>query len=388
MRVLRTVGFVAVVCGGACQAQKAAVATGVVTGHVVCSDTQKPARGAEVSLLGVAPVMTKDGNALRVVMTKTSLDGSFVASGLVPGDYYAIATMLGYELPYGVDEKWDGNPRTMPDVSKVMANFPVVHVVAQRTVLIDLTMKHGGVIAGRVSFEDGSPATEVNVMLQPVGVRLGIAQEEVGGLGEIAGYHRLSARTDDAGRYRVAGLPAGKYRVTVALNTQQRSQEVVGGMTPDDFFSEDGKARQQIFFYAPGVVKEADAKLVELHGDEDAEGVDVALRLDGLHTIRGRVLTVAERRSPSWSMLFLKDDAGFETVVEAEPDGSFHFDYIPEGTYKLYVRGREVKAGGKLWDDGSREYESVNTTVIVGAQDMVLDDFLLAERKKADAAPQ
>jgi hypothetical protein len=381
----RVLGAVVVLVGmPMCAQQKAAAPMGTVSGHVMCSDTQKPARGAQVSLVGLAPVMTKDGNSLRIAQTKTSLDGSFVVPGLAAGDYYAVVTMAGYVLPLAADEGW--KPPAKPDVNKVLANVPVVHVVAERTTSVDLTMKHGGVIAGRVAFDDGSPAAGMDITVQPTKGQNAL-NEYLGELDEIRGEDTRILHTDDAGRYRMAGLPAGKYRVYAALETQHGATHTVGERTPESFFDEDGQARQNLFVYAPGVFKVADAKVVELNGDEVEDGVDVALRLDGLHTVRGRVLALSDRHSLSRATLFLKDDAGFDSKTEAEPDGSFHFDYIPEGTYKLFIWGRDITPGGPrgMEEENAHVYERVNTTVIVTVQDMVLDDFLLAEPKKPDA---
>jgi len=360
--------------------QKAVVATGVVTGHVTCSDTQKPARGAEVSLVGVAPVMTKDGNRTRMMQTETSLDGSFVVRKLAPGDYYAVATMPGYVLPLVFDEH--RNPSTNLDLSKVMASFPVVHVVAGRATAADLVIKHGGAIAGRVTFDDGSPAAGVRVSLEFAERGDAMYQLIEGDLRDLVMKRIVGQQTDDAGRYRIAGLPAGKYRVTVSLETQHPSLETVGNRTPESFF-EESMDKQNIFVYAPGAFKKVDATVVELHGDEVADGVDVAVRLDGLHTLHGRVLAFSDRHGLSHTHLLLHDDAGFSSDVTTEVDGSFHFDYIPEGTYKLLVWDI-----GKPEDDAAPVYENINKTVMVTSQDMVLDDFLMKERKKAgEGAP-
>src|ERR1700733_10143341 len=79
---------------------------GTVTGHVLCSDTQLPARFAQVMLFGVpteitampkpdssdtaqvAAAMKALTGSMNLVQTQTDIDGSFAATNVAPGDYY------------------------------------------------------------------------------------------------------------------------------------------------------------------------------------------------------------------------------------------------------------------------------------------------------------
>lgn len=126
---------------------------GTVTGHVVCGDTQRPARFAGVRLFGVpkeivaAPKL--DGNAdakqvaalmkaalgsMNLVSTETGLDGGFTANNVAPGDYYVFASVAGYVQPMNiVQAAFDAGA----DLSKLIPGVPVVHVVAERSVQAD-----------------------------------------------------------------------------------------------------------------------------------------------------------------------------------------------------------------------------------------------------------
>lgn len=115
-----TVIFAVLVLCGACgcaaqepaKADKAKEATGGVTGHVLCGDTNLPARLASVLLqpaYEAVPVKPKrkPGDAVpeedeprtpAVSIAQTLLDGSHTINGVKPGKYYVIVEKVGYLL--------------------------------------------------------------------------------------------------------------------------------------------------------------------------------------------------------------------------------------------------------------------------------------------------
>lgn len=160
----------AMVCGLPMAAQQAES----VTGHVTYGDTQRPARLAEVLLLGVpkdaGPVTpptpsVKGGQNLSiykidVVQTATELDGSYSAAGVMPGDYYVFVSVPGYVQPRAlVQAAIDAGA----DPAKQLPGIPVVHVGGEGGATADITVQRGGAISGHVMWDDGSPAAKVFV---------------------------------------------------------------------------------------------------------------------------------------------------------------------------------------------------------------------------------
>src|SRR6202012_1180432 len=99
--------------------------TGTVTGQVVCGDTQKPARFAQVLLIGVPATLTPlakvdatDPKSIQAftkamtdamkstsfVLSQTGFDGSFAVDGGARGDYYVMASVPGCVQPHGVGQ--------------------------------------------------------------------------------------------------------------------------------------------------------------------------------------------------------------------------------------------------------------------------------------------
>src|SRR5579885_2667060 len=82
----------------------ASAATGTVSGHVYCTDTNAPARMATVVLqpAGAIDAITP-GEDKRIdsrgEAVQTLMDGSFNIQHVEPGTYYVIASLAGYVSP-------------------------------------------------------------------------------------------------------------------------------------------------------------------------------------------------------------------------------------------------------------------------------------------------
>jgi len=387
---------------------ESAFGTGVVTGHVTCGDTQRPARLATVSLVpkplakaAGAPAAAdsnavksaegkrsgqteeKEEVALQVVQGKTGLDGNFAIGRLPGGDYYAVATMQGYVLALG-DGQTGPDGVSAPDVNKVLANFPLVHVEADRSSSVELTMQRGGVITGRVVYEDGSPAANADVSATVSEGKDPMLQFLGGGLSQLrAGATVLRLQTDDEGRYRVAGLQPGKYVVSVNLN-EGRGMMRMTGTTHSSMGSNDSEDQRQrpLVMYVPGVVRKSEAKVIEVHAGEVVSADDLLVNLSGLHHVSGRVLALSDRHPMENVGLFLSADKDFSAWGNAGADGSFRLDYVPDGTYTLRASGMDMKPGSKPgFTEIGHFYSLKGVSVVVAGQDLVMDDLLLPEHK-------
>jgi len=77
---------------------------------------------------------------------------------------------------------------------------------------VDLKLVRGAVITGRVTDEEGKPVVEERIELQPA--------DEKGGQRQMSPFSQnyQMFQTDDRGIYRLYGLPAGRYKVSVGSN--------------------------------------------------------------------------------------------------------------------------------------------------------------------------
>jgi hypothetical protein len=186
----------------------------------------------------------------------------------------------------------------------------VVTVVANKTSTINITLHRGGSISGSVRYDDGAPASiDIHVM----------ANRAEGGA--LSPRTPRFGRSDDLGRFRVAGLPAGEYilGVTLALTHSGHDMQVL------------------TFFYGDTLSPKA-AKVIKLSEGESASGFDLTLPISGLHTITGSLFNVYGGRIDEGHVgLFNTDNFEIAQADVTTEDGIFRLGLIPDGHYTLRV---------------------------------------------------
>jgi hypothetical protein len=422
-KILLALVFLAVVTPGSVQAQQPAAAsespsalTGSVTGFVYYGETRLPARFAEINIVpipseaAVAPAKNpsippgvpqqRDRGVQRVYGT-SGMDGSFRLDGVPAGDYLVAALKPGYITP-GAAAAMDFS-LSEDQLKSLIASLPQVHVGAGQTASVSLTLRRGAVIAGRMQFADGSPVIGAMVgcesidsvlrlenLLRPEnrGKVVSPRQEALQSLSSSQDLPQRALTTDDEGRYRIFGLPPGKYLVSTTMAMDHGSERVImnDGSNPHTIGREHAFP-EMIPVYAPATFRRKDAKVFEIHGEEQIADADLTLDPNGLHTLRGKVLAADDRHAP-FTLIWLKEDGAKEAprLVESEDDGTFRVNYLPSGTYTLEITSSDVPNLTNSADGPNepRAYKMVKLTAAIGDHDVVLDDVLLTPLKRGE----
>jgi 5-hydroxyisourate hydrolase-like protein (transthyretin family) len=323
-----------------------------VSGHVTCADTGQPARFASVQLIAEQPnkdpiidpaSMGKNpdfSKAMAQAMTAmmkgsnlsaiTGLDGSFSLDKVPPGTYYVVAQLPGYLSPlsqFSMMERMKADNATLKAVKETAEK---IVLTPNQPAHLELRIERGASISGVIHYDDGSPApgvAPVLMKLQDDGKWKPIGQ---GGV--------VNPISDDRGRYRIAGIAAGKYAVKAALPTTQATMGLGGGAGSVSLHMNMGDALE---VYSGGAMGEKDVKPVEVGPGADVDGVDVIFPLDNLHTVSGSVVARSDGHPVNTGMITLMDPDGKTTVrsTMVEQDGTFKLNYIPEGQYVLHTTG-------------------------------------------------
>jgi hypothetical protein len=316
---------------------------GTVTGIVICADTGKPARFAEVQLLPAA-IFSANGQSGNggVDMDEaavTGLDGRFTIEAVPPGDYYAYATQNGYLDPErGIDfnrakQKASDDEQILDALNQWKDHFAELTVSAQHTNDLSLGIERGAEIDGTVSYDDSSPA---------IGMRFELMHKTTQGdwtaVGDRGSGWALEEKTDSHGRYSITNLPAGEYKVCTLLpiKAEEQAPRVCLG----------------------GTFRKKDAGTVKVTAAEARGGVDIVIPLTGMYTITGNVAAAMDGHAPDQARLHLlyADDREEARATGMRKDGSFSFAYVPAGEYILQVTdAQDSNAQGRAADPTSSE---------------------------------
>lgn len=220
---------------------KATGGTSTVKGRVTLGDG-KGLQGIAVVLMPAdfTPERKPAGRAT------TDSEGEFVMTNVVAGRYSLQPLAPAYTWSDAPGANWMGGS------GKVIDLAPGETVENQ-----NITLTRGGVITGRVVDADGKPVVEQGVMIVP-------AESAATSRGIISPYFN---QTDDRGVYRIYGLPAGRYLVSVGEDKNSRAMMMGPG----------GSANRYTRTFHPNVIEAAQAKVIEVTAGSEASGIDITL---------------------------------------------------------------------------------------------------------------
>ena len=349
-------------------------AAGQVSGRVFCADTGQPGRFASVQLVGEHPdtnpaldaasmgknpdfekVLAKAMTAMMKgnnVSTVSGLDGTFSLDKVPPGTYYVLAQMPGYRSPlsqFSMMERMKADAATM---NAVESQAEKVVVQAGQQAHVEIRLERVSSISGVVRYDDGSPAPGVSAAL--------MVQDKDGKWKELGGVGMLPSTTDDRGHYRIFGINAGKYAVKAALPTTQATTGLGANVS---LHMNMGDA---LVVYSGGAMREKDIKPIEVGTGDEVDGVDVIFPLDNLHAVSGSVTAKSDNHAVDAGSIVLEDADGKTALRTAsiESDGTFHFNYVPEGQYVVKAENAADTDSAGAPDGGNDLMRMMRTKVL------------------------
>ncbi len=294
---------------------------GSVTGTVICSDTDKPARFAMVTLVAVPREGEKGDSPTDIEQGITDLNGQFDLEAVPPGHYYAFATLNGYLDPEmsldfeRIQKDSSEHAQLLDSVKQWQGHFAEVTVRIRRISSVNLTLERAAEISGTVTYDDGSPA---------IGMHFRAYRKNAKGLWtgvglRLLGDWSLKTESDSHGHYSISSLPAGEYIVCTLfpLSDENTTTQVCLG----------------------NVLRRKNAATVKVGPGEAILGQDIVIPLSGLYTVSGTVSVLSDGHAPTHAQvgLLYADDRTLMRQISCDEDGSFSFAFIPQGNYILSV---------------------------------------------------
>jgi hypothetical protein len=301
-----------------------------VSGHVLCADTNAPARLAKVTL---NPLHNSTGPSDTATPgTTTGLDGGFELSGVPPGRYLVLVDLAGYIS--GISALDQDAREHLKDVAGAPPpGSTVIDVANGQPVSVELTLERGASVVGAIRYDDGSAAIGVMVELEHKnnkGAWEGALQSTSQTFDMLPGSRSEGVVTDSAGRFHIDGVPAGEYLVHAHLSSQTVTLPV-SGTGALGIYAQPGV---EFNLYSGDAFWRKDAKPLQL-GTGDEVDVDMVIPLAKLLTVSGSVVAATDAHGVSLGTvsLALREDPEEVRTAQIERDGHFRFLYVPPGDY-------------------------------------------------------
>jgi len=321
--------------------------SGVVNGRVFLGDTKAPARNAKVYLQPAASLLAYGppghGNEQDhgiSISVETSFDGRYSFPHVPFGAYYVVAVDAGYISPYvklalltdRSSPDAPPGPQQQAAKERVLKSLSRVDVQSSLPIDVDVVLERGGAINGTVTYDDGTPATGVQVSAL---IRSAEAEKESWTSVDMTNRPWSRLMSDDRGSYRISGLPAGQYIVMASLSA----------MRTIDYMSSNGGggtssngSNSSLNIYSGSTPRMKDAGSFSITLGEERNGEDIRIPLSKLHTISGTFVSAQDGHivNSGGAELLNADDKSFVAVADStENDPRFVFYFVFEGDYIL-----------------------------------------------------
>jgi protocatechuate 3,4-dioxygenase beta subunit len=285
------------------QSKEVSNRSGTISGRVTYDG--KPMAGVTVALFeGLSPISDQKAMAKTV----TDSEGRFELVNVAAGTYRAKPVTPDFFVPHEHPELFDMGK--------------VVNVgVGEKVSAVEFALQRGAVITGRVLDGNNQPIVEERVHVVFVSER---------SYQHLRFQNSAMAMTDDRGSYRIYGLPAGKYQISVGTTRWQLAMAA--------------KSSRRVFkaTYYPSVTDEKQARLIELKEGEEAKNIDISVVGETLKTFKvsGRVID-GETGNPIEGLSCVYKNGDFPTVmpvigVSQQPTngrGEFLIEGVLQGRY-------------------------------------------------------
>lgn len=293
-----------------------------VEGQVVNQRTGAAIAGAQVKLV------SRDGSRTQAAAERK---GHFSFSGLEAGQYHVEAERTGF-----TPLVWNRTVLTLA-VGEQVKDFTV-------------RLTPQAVISGALLDADGVPIANVYVSALRhtwLGGKRGLIS--AGGV-----------QSNDAGEYRISGLPAGDY----LLRAQPRELAIPPG--------EDKIKRVYVATWSPGVAYVGAAVPLHLTAGDERTGATMTLRASTVVKVRGRVIRPPAKPEMSFALLQLMspDDAvevDLGGMAQANgPEGAFTIPDVPPRAYRIQAQLIDITAA----QHGLQNMPTASQVIQVGDTDV------------------
>ena len=280
--------------------------TGRVRGRVT-TDTGQPLRRAPIRLNG----------APSPHVTTTDLDGRYEFADLPSGHFTILASRNGYIA-------------TTSDAFDLADN--------ERRDNVNIRVPRGGVITGQIIDEFGEPV--VGAVVVPLRSQFLQGQRRLTASGG-------SATTNDIGEYRLFGLAAGDYYVSVTPRNESVTVTVAQNTGAPPVTTQSSAETGYAPTYFPGTPDAALAQRLTLAASQQIANINISLLAVRLARVSGIALDAEGRPITRGAVTVMpyNDNVGGGNAIQGgqlRPDGGFTVANVPPGQYMARVNAQPL----------------------------------------------
>ena len=300
-----------------CQTKITKTPTNSVSGRITIHG-----KGAPGIVVGIRTSELSPQSAPALKAT-TDQDGNYRITGVLTGNY-----LVSPMAPVYVN----------PDLGTSRERAKTLLLAAGEDVQgIDFSLVRGGVIAGKVTDSDGRPVIEERVTLMP--------EDQSNARGQMfPPVVAIAFQTDDRGVYRIYGIPAGRYKISVGVDDE--------GLSASMRF---GRAVYRRTFY-PAATDGAEAGVVEVQEGIETTNIDITLgRNLPTFAASGKVVDgetgqpVAGLRFGARGVVNDREAPVMSLFTASNSQGEFRLENLTPGKYVVFISpqpGNEVRVDG------------------------------------------
>jgi Carboxypeptidase regulatory-like domain len=274
-----------------------------IAGIVTKEPGSEPVKKAVIEL--IAESQSKGANYTALSGT----DGAFSIENVVPGRYRLFVERTGFREIDKRQRPVEGRSLTL--------------IAGQQTKDLAIHVQAAAVIEGRVTDEDGDPMPEAQVAVYRMTFTAARGRWE-----QVRG-----EATNDLGEYRIAGLDAGNYFVSVTPPPDFRSLIETASNSSSSTAANKSSASSYQTTYYPGTRDRGQATAIPLHGGDDFP-VNFSLVRGQSFTVRGSVAGLGSNGAAT-IMLKSKDFNLMLNGAEMHKDGTFEIRDVSPGAYTI-----------------------------------------------------
>ena len=336
------------------------VGKSTLTGRVIYQDNEQPLKGVRVRIFTAA-------GTERPLVVFANNSGEFRVEKLAAGKYYVTVEGEGIAAPSGMGMRLPLPIRAIPrreDFEEIIPRHDAAFTAdGTNAINLEIRLKRGGTVSGKVLRPNGSPAENVLVSL---------VSREQNGRGPVTS--QFTTQTEKNGVFRIDNVPPADYIVAAAVDDTRANLDIRARM----------RGEGRVVTYHPAATSANDATQIRVVPGQETSSVNITLVSRSTYEVSGTVLRQRDGTPIVGATVLLRNRNAemsgplmpglSQRTTHSDAQGNWSFPSVIEGDYIVtallpIVRPDQPDAGEP---DRERAFRESRQRFLVKQQDIVV----------------